>query len=141
MFSLLSVSVMAIQENSNITQTQVNNINFDTVNLECRYNGINIKYDSNIPQYVQFNFYCLSLKRNLPIGYQIIKFPFNIKYEANLIIKCINKYTRPVCLNNYVQPNVQKKAITKVKKLREALKSFQTKTIDLTDEDFVFSIQ
>jgi hypothetical protein len=132
---LMSIFVYAI------TQEQVNNIDFDTVNLNCVWLGSEVTINRNnliVP------FACDSIKKEYIIDeedsiwtgdYLVFRQKFRTDYPTADIIICLRTNTTDQCIINKIRPELMLQARDKISEHRQNLKRFQNPDIPDIDGD------
>lgn len=129
----LIAGVSAIGEGDILTQQQVNNINFSSVNLQCRQEGIQIDIWMMV---INPSFSCLSLKKLDSGDYQVIRYQWDEWYRIWDYMDCRLRYSKQECVYMVKQNFLETFKNTKAG-LRETLKEFQN-TNDLNSGDIGF---
>lgn len=123
---------LAIDVGQNLTQQQVNSIDFMTVSLQCRNNGISI----DVPNfYVFFDLDCLSLiYRNETNKYEVIRQSLPQYYQILEYLTCRAFNNKPYCLSEMRNTVLYFFRSDKLS-LRYRLRDMQTLNTDFTPGD------
>jgi len=126
----------AIDLGDKLTQSQVDAIDFKTVDLKCRFNGLNILSNNEV---IKFNFDCLSLYKNNTDGkYYVIRTPIPEYYYFQNYKDCRERDNRVNCILE-IRTTVLNLYKSDKDSLRATLMGYQTKTNDISDNDFDFT--
>jgi hypothetical protein len=131
---MLALPVSALDGGEIFTQTQINNANFDTFNLQCSYHGVSFDY---ISLKADFAFSCLSIQQSGK-NYIVYRQSILSSYFLADYISCRLGNSKATCLSS-IRDSVLDSYKISVSNLRTKLKSYQT-TTDLTASDFTFTI-
>ena len=123
-------TVSAIDEGQILTQAQIDNIDFDTVNLQCRFDGLQTRLLDGM---FEFDFSCLSLERN-GTRYKVIRQNVTEYFTIREYLDCRKTGTRIECIVS-VRDTVLYFFRSDKLSLRTWLKEFQTKSPDISGGD------
>lgn len=122
--------VSAIDEGQILTQAQIDNMNFDTANLQCRFDGLQTRL---LDGRFEFDFSCLSLEIS-GARYKVIRQNIAEYFTIREYLDCRKTGTRIECILS-VRDAVLYFFRSDRLSLRTWLKEFQTKSPDISEGD------